>query len=321
MNNCLNLKPYLTVVFTFVFALNTSAQNKYSLRYLPQYGDTGVQTLEINTQVKVSYSKGYTNTKTLMSFSFDIITNKAPDSGYMVTYIYRKIASDAVVETMQNGARSSNKLAVSTSDDPDDIEDSDNELKIKTYKYYKLLQNQSYTVIINPNNKVRKIEGLKELRRNLLKELRENWKESATYEQFKATIESSLSDESITNTFNSSMEFYPTESIGVGQKWSNKQSKSNTSQIEGTVTYQFNKILDDSTAEISLKMPFTMANAQATKPWKGLSTGTIILNLNNGATPSVINNTVLTGAIKNSAGKYKINSTSTTVTTTTRKHP
>lgn len=309
-------------IFTALTSSSLWAQQKYSLAYKPKYGDTVVQTLSIETQTKVTHSAGYTISNSTITYEFDLVTNLIADTGYSITYIYRKLSSNTQTDQVYNGAKSSSKLNISSEDDPEDIEATEDDNKIKTYKYYRLLVGQSYTVYAKSDNSVLRLSGLKELRRKILKEIRENWKGNANYDQFKNTVESTMSDESIINNFKNSMGFYPTESISIGSKWKFQNQVAPGQGVEGTSTYKFKKLLNDSTAEISVEMPFQMQNAASTTPWKGVTTGTLEMDIRTGEVKFYKSVLTMKGKAGQANGKpVKMTSNSTTIYTTHYKKP
>lgn len=309
----------------FLTAFSTSSlwsQKKYTLAYKPKYGDTVVQTLSIESKTKVTHSAGYTISNSTITYEFDLVTNLLADTGYSITYIYRKLSSNAQTEQVYNGAKTSSKINISSEDDPDDIDATEDDNKIKTYKYYRLLVDQSYTVYAKSDNSVLRLSGLKELRRKLLKEIRENWKGNANYDQFKNTVETTMSDESIINNFKNSMGFYPTESISVGSKWKFQQQNAAGQGVQGTATYKFIKMLNDSTAAISLEMPFQMQNAASTTPWKGMTIGNLEMDVRTGEVKQFKSTLSMKGKAGKVSGKpMKMTSTATTVYTTRNKNP
>lgn len=166
---------------------------------------------------------------------------------------------------------------------------------------------KGYQLRCSKEGKVLEIMGLKELRKSLIKAIKEDWKSTSGYESLKSSIESSLSDESIKSTYEGSMGFYPKENVVVGQKWT---SDSRTKSTNGTVEYTFMGMENDSTATIGLSMPFTLTES----PLKGNIIGTFKMNVNNGNAVYSKSTTTLKGKLKTDSGKMKVTSISETTT-------
>lgn len=298
---------YFTVAILFGFGFQLQAQKSYQFSFQPKLGDSNILNYETNTHTVVKHSKGETTTDLSMVIEYDLFISSVTDSGYTIGYLYRSMQSTTKTRQVYNGVVSNSELKVGTEMDADDIEDSEQEDKIRTYKLYKLYIGKGYQLRCSKEGKVLEIMGLKELRKSLIKAIKEDWKSTSGYENLKSSIESSLSDESIKSTYEGSMGFYPKENVVVGQKWT---SDSRTNSTNGTVEYTFMGMENDSTATIGLSMPFTLTQS----PLKGNIIGTFKMNVNNGNAVYSKSTTTLKGKLKTDSGKMKVTSISETTT-------
>jgi hypothetical protein len=303
---------YIILCLGLIFCSNRlTAEDKISLSFNPGKGDSLVYTLSIKIHTKVSSKDGVYSQKMIVDIAYDMVCREKTDSFMTLDFVYRRMATWAEIIPNTNDAASQKTVfSVDTDNDPDEDEDKREEVN-KLYKLYRLFVGNGFQVSMTNSGKVLALNGITELKEQLLERIRKDWAETASYETMRGTIEQNLDEESLKTNFENSFGFYPAKPVGEGDHWEKSMDmKVADTRSKGTVTYTFKGMKNDSIAIIDLVMPYSANSTSTNLKLKGTQTGTVDLNVKTGLMNNYSSSLNMTGKTKTDAGNFGVDVTS-----------
>lgn len=292
------MKKGIKVIYVFFITLcillTGCMQKSVKITFNPKKGDS--YKLEIDKNETVVYSingeKKEVESKVKTSYLCHI-TNIDDNKNSEIKVVFDNI-------NIKNSIPSDQTLVM---DFPNNAKNTD-----KLSKIHSVLEGKSFNVKIGEFGKVKQISGIDEIAKNVLQELNINDKEKE--KEIKDIIKNNFGEEELMKAIERITYFYPNKAVKVGDSWNHEIDLSGNFQIESENEYKLRNS-QDGTSEIKIKGdiknkneadPIIIGDAKITyEDMKGIESGTISLNEENGLIKREEIENVYSGKIKYSS--------------------
>ncbi|MBL7812563.1 MAG: hypothetical protein JNL57_10100 [Bacteroidetes bacterium] len=239
---------------------SATAQKTHILQFNPSAGDSFRCEMTLNANTVSRQKEQVFSFKMLNTTAYGMLVAGKTDSIYDLRYRYGYIMLD--MEVVGTKVKIDTREPLST-----EAEETEEML----YNVYRVMIGSEFGTLVSSTGRVIKLNGITEMKKRLLAQLKTDYEDNANYDRMRKTLEDLMDETNMKNQIEQSFQYYPSTPVSLKSKWSKKYTFNKGIQ-PSTGNFVLSEYLTDSMLRVDMNVKLQSDNNEGT-PLKGFMKG------------------------------------------------